>query len=150
MKTEFVEVTIRDIAQAMITDTTPKAVGLFEFKYNKEDRWATTPIGFTASCAIAGAAVELGLDAYDLQNKLATVDRDGVPAPKDHKSVRDMAATIYTHNDETTKKKRTIGKMILDKADELTLNTKIKVAKIGTYELAALPFVGRRLARHDS
>lgn len=156
------EVTVRQIAQAMLTDRTPKTIGMFDFKYEKEETESDgydTPIGFTAACAIGGAAFELGLDAYDLQNKLADVDRDGVPMPRTprnkHSGYRsfanDLAEAIYTRNDDTQASKSEIGKLILKKADEATLNTKLKVVERGKGdELGGLPFIGRKVGRKSA
>jgi len=145
------EVTVREIAQAMITDRTPKTVGLFDFTYDNSDEYRDSPTGFTAACAIGGAAFELGLDAYDLQFKLGAVDRDGVPLPRvtaRHSNGYDLAEAIYTRNDDTQASKREIGELILRKADENTLNTKLEVLEWGKgSQLSSLPFVGRKVGR---
>jgi len=144
---------MRDIASAMLRDTTRKSEGLFRQERTteslrryqnlvdkgKEVEYDEMYAGFTASCAMGGAAFVLGLDGFDLERQLMTdgPDHDGVPVNPmtslDTSDDRDLTigAVIADWNDDTEKSKAAIGKMILKKASEELLSTKfkIKVAK---------------------
>ena len=135
-------VTVRQVAEAMVADKTPKAKGMFELKFGKYDHTE----GFVAACAIGGAAWRLGVDAWQLQSALGRVNIDGVPQPKRDpldEPVRDLAAAIYIRNDNTRISKKQIGNVILKHADEKTLNTELNVAEWDEGEHANTTFIGK-------
>lgn len=138
------QVTVREVAQAMTEDETPQAYSVLVKEYK----------GTTYSCAIGGAALKLNVDPVDLQGNLTTVNKDGVPARRDEQGT-DLGAAIWSWNDAALTDealndyriftrpdfwvnpeyrnfdgyldKPSIGRLILDNADEKTLNTVLNV-----------------------
>jgi hypothetical protein len=137
-------VTVRQVAEKMIEDTTKKARGVLVRKkmrkvwkdgrrytasgsyetYMYEDKEETGEVA--SSCAIGGAAVLLGVNPASLQIALLKVDRDGVT--KRTKAVANrIGHVIIDYNDSTGTSKADIGRHILSQADEKTLNTVLEV-----------------------
>lgn len=120
--------TVREVAEAMIADKTPKLIGdmvLTDIDYNAEKG---TYKEIVKTCAIGGVAELWDVYAMDLMDALGDVPRDGVTAPK-KKDARYLSGVIVSLNDDTPHTKKWIGKRILEQADEKTLNTVITLEK---------------------
>jgi hypothetical protein len=121
-------VTVRQVAKAMQEDPTPKTKGTLQEDKDQDINYKPQAHqGFTASCAIGGAAYVLGVEAQSLLDALGTVDKDGVPTA--YYGPTTLGHTIWQHNDRTDRPKDAIGTLILETADDKTLNTVLTVRK---------------------
>jgi hypothetical protein len=107
-------VTVRQVAEAMVADETPKiTMDFFD--------------GDGASCAVGGAANVLGVYPFSLLRELNDIPKDGVPDYKGDERYQWLGDVITRWNDSTDTPKNEIGRIILDNADEETLNTELHV-----------------------
>lgn len=143
------EVTVRQVAEAMVIDDTPKVRGSLIIArddnggevLNKDGYYNfSDPRARILSCAVGGAAVTLGLDPDSLAGALVKVDRDGVPAGNPYITSETLYEAVYGWNDSTLHNvsKAEIGRIVLDNADEATLNTVLRVRKETRKRLLAL------------
>lgn len=136
--------TVRQLAEAMIADNTPKAIGAYEDSAHK------------ATCALGGAAKILGLHYHSLGSAVRGLHNNhsvtGLTAPEVDEeqwkkaqgglrpfsmpviktfissvSFEDMFYLITFLNDYTTMSKAEIGQRILNEGDEELLNSTFAV-----------------------
>lgn len=124
-------VTVREVAQAMIDDRTPKTTHKYVQQEVLPGVTMVDPIRLgpvTASCAVGGAAITLGVEWTDLDTELARVPRDGVK-PRRGSNMSKLVSVITDLNDNTKYSKAEIGRRILAQADEQTLNTQLTLSE---------------------